>query len=111
MFLEKGVWGEAPHIALLLFAEKQKERFLEPPEKDKQQCLFRGQSFRFRQCTERRNVRTAFSASASQQKKESDENHPTQHNIERVLWRKAMIKILHDFHAGSSLVPQTAVSP
>ena len=26
-----GVWGEAPHIALLLFAEKQKGRFLEVP--------------------------------------------------------------------------------
>ena len=31
MFLEVGVWGEAPHIALLLFAEKQKGRFLEVP--------------------------------------------------------------------------------
>ena len=31
MFLEVGVWGEAPHIALLLFAEKQKGRFLEMP--------------------------------------------------------------------------------
>ena len=29
MFLEVGVWGESPHIALLLFAEKQKGRFLE----------------------------------------------------------------------------------
>ena len=29
MFLEVGVWGEAPHIALFLFAEKQKGRFLE----------------------------------------------------------------------------------
>ena len=26
-----GVWGEAPHIALLLFAEKQKGRVLEMP--------------------------------------------------------------------------------
>ena len=31
MFLEVGVWGEAPHIALLLFVEKQKGRFLEVP--------------------------------------------------------------------------------
>jgi hypothetical protein len=31
MFLEVGVWGEAPHIALLLFTEKQKGRFLEVP--------------------------------------------------------------------------------
>ena len=31
MFLEAEVWGEAPHIALLLFAEKQKGRFLEVP--------------------------------------------------------------------------------
>jgi hypothetical protein len=29
MFLEVWVWGEAPHIALLLFAEKQKGMFLE----------------------------------------------------------------------------------
>ena len=33
MFFEVGVWGEAPHIALLLFAEKQKGRFLEMPYK------------------------------------------------------------------------------
>ena len=26
-FLEVGAWGEAPHIALLLFEEKQKGRF------------------------------------------------------------------------------------
>ena len=31
MFLEVGVWGEAPHIALLLFEENQKGRFLEMP--------------------------------------------------------------------------------
>ena len=31
MFLEVGVWGETPHIALLLFVEKQKGRFLEVP--------------------------------------------------------------------------------
>ena len=31
MFLEVGVWGKAPHIALLLFVEKQKGRFLEVP--------------------------------------------------------------------------------
>jgi hypothetical protein len=35
MFLEVVVWGEAPHIALLLFVEKQKGRFLEVPKNQK----------------------------------------------------------------------------
>jgi hypothetical protein len=40
MFLEVGVWGEAPHIALLLFAEKQKGRFLEMPKREKTEIIF-----------------------------------------------------------------------
>ena len=41
MFLEVGVWGEAPHIALLLFAEKQKGRFLEMPYKERKRIRWK----------------------------------------------------------------------
>ncbi len=39
MFLEAGVWGEAPHPALLLFAEKQKGRFLESHKENRRYAI------------------------------------------------------------------------